>query len=67
MADDIAKAHRALELESIYSRDAWQVLKAINWILSQPRTIAEKLDALVKLTSLPPGPRIVRMKQLTGW
>ena len=67
MADDIAEAHRELALESIHSRDAWQLLKAINWILSQPRTIRERLDALAKLTSLPPGPRIIRMSQLTGW
>jgi hypothetical protein len=67
MADDIAKAHRALEIEAGTNPDAWKFLKMENWILSQPRSLAEKLEQIEKLASLPDGPRIVRMKQLTGW
>ncbi len=66
-ADAVAEAHRSLELESVHNHDALQVWRAVNWILRQPRTVREKLDALVKLTSLPAGPRIVRMRHLTGW
>ena len=67
MADGFAEAHRAIELESIHNAEARKFLKMQNWIFSQPRTLGEKLGALEKLTSLPPGPRIVRLKQLTGW
>ena len=67
IADDWAKALRATEIEAGTNPNAWKFLKMVNWILSQNRTLAEKLDAIEKLILLPPGPRIVRMKQLTGW
>jgi hypothetical protein len=44
-----------------------RLLAALEWILEQPRTVLEKLGAIEKLLDLPPGPRIVRMSQLTGW
>jgi hypothetical protein len=68
IADDWAKAFRALELEGVHNWHARRCALAMAWILRhQERTILERVDALEKLTSLPPGPRIVRMKQLTGW
>lgn len=67
-ADAVAEAHRGLELESVHNRDALQVWKAVNWILSQPRTVREKLDALCKLTALPRAHVLIpSMKRFLGW
>lgn len=65
-ADTFAEFFREVELS-----DNWhirQFAKALNWILVQPRTVREKIDAILKLLELPPGPRIVSMRLLlTGW
>jgi len=47
--------------------DSFCDCEAVVWILSQPRTLLEKLSAILKLLNLPPGPQIVHMRKLTGW
>jgi hypothetical protein len=61
-------AFRAVQDEGVTNKHARSFLKMVGWIVSQPRTLAERLDALGKLLALPrTGPRIVNLKQLTGW
>jgi hypothetical protein len=57
-ADDIA--------EWLDSQSDAEILTALSWIVSQPRGIVERLDAIYKLAHLP-GPIVVSMRELTGW
>ena len=66
-AEAFAQAFEALELEGVKNWHARRFMQAVTWILQQPRTVAEKLEAIEMLVALPRGPRIVSMPQLTGW
>jgi hypothetical protein len=67
LADGFERAFREIEAEGVTNRHARRFMLAVRWILSQPRTLLEKVEALGKLSDLPRGPVIVNMQQLTGW
>jgi hypothetical protein len=66
-ADDCAKEFREAEIESGHNLQQHKFLRMVAWIIQQPRTLDERIEAIHKLQNLPPGPRIVSMKLLTGW
>lgn len=66
-ADQWVKAFREVEILSVTDWRAVSLFKAIAWIVAQPRTVDEKLAAIVKLASLPPGPRIVSTRMVREW
>lgn len=68
-ADGTESAIRDIELEAVRNWHARRFLQALEWIVHpvRERTIVEKIEAIAKLTSLPPGPRIISMRLLTGW
>lgn len=67
-ADRFMKEFREVEAESICNWHALRFLKAVTWIVSQPRTLDEKLEALGKLLSLPKCHVLIpSMRRLTGW
>jgi hypothetical protein len=66
-ADQAEKEFRQAELETGRNWHQHRFMQAVSWILDQPRTLDEKIEALHRLQSLPPGPRIVSLRRLTGW
>jgi hypothetical protein len=68
-AEGTERAVRDIELEAVRNWHARRFLQALEWIVHpiRGRTIEEKIEAIAKLVSLPPGPRIISMRLLTGW
>jgi hypothetical protein len=68
MADEITDGLHALADNA--DERAIELSDSINWILRQPRSLREKLQAIVTLiqcdTTAPPG-TIVSMKKLLNW
>jgi hypothetical protein len=63
--DDVA---RLVVDECSEHPDAVEFLDALTWIFThRDRTIVERLDAVLKLTSLKKGKVTVNMHTLTGW
>jgi hypothetical protein len=67
VADGFERAFREFEAEGVTNRHARRFMTAVRWIVSQPRTLVQKLEAFGKLSVLPRGPVIVNMNKLTGW
>ena len=49
------------------NKHARRFMLAVRWIITQPRTLVEKIEALGKLSDLPKEPVVVSLPLLTGW
>jgi hypothetical protein len=59
----------ATETEAVSNVDARRFLAAISWILEQPRTPVEKLEAIEKLLAMPRGAHVLipSAQKFFGW
>jgi hypothetical protein len=67
LADTFAAGFEALQREGDENGHAIEAFDAFRWIVRQPRTIDEKLDALQKLTSLQGKVNIPCLRKFLGW
>ena len=68
IADDWATAFRELDHEAVHSKDIREFRKGVFWIMSQPRTIEEKIAAIEKFCALGPSLVVIgSMRFLCGW
>jgi hypothetical protein len=66
--DRVRAAFRALEIEAENNPHAAALMRAVLWIIAQPRTSVEKLTALRELSSLPRGfVHIPSLREFCGW
>ena len=68
-ADTFLAAFHADEAKAITDRNVRAVLKAVDWIIAQPRTIDEKMAALMRLREHQPGCHVLipSMRKFLGW
>jgi hypothetical protein len=66
VAEDFEATVEALYVEGDDNADAIAMLDAIKWILKQPRTVAEKLEVLHRLSALQGKVRI-NLPKFAGW
>jgi hypothetical protein len=68
LVEQLADAFRSLDREADDNPDALEMFDCLTWIISQPRTVNERLGAMCKLAELPKGPtRILSMREFCGW
>jgi hypothetical protein len=67
VAEACARAMHELDLEGDTNPHAAAVFAGIEWIINQPRTLAEKIEALAKLSAMKGQVRIPSMREFTGW
>jgi hypothetical protein len=70
MADQFVDAFRELDAKADRSVDVFEFQSGVEWIAEAPRSLDEKLDALVKLFALSKqhsGRVTVNMREMTGW
>ena len=59
-------AERAVELEGGTWRSR-RYLRAMKFVLNQPRTVEERLSAIEKILALPDGERMPPIAAVAGW
>ncbi len=66
-ATELEMALADMETEALDNRHAQQFLKALRWILAQPRSFREKIVAIDKLMSLRGEVKINSAREFFGW
>jgi hypothetical protein len=67
VADRVAEAIRAADLEGDGNVHAIEFHRGLEWIISQPRTLREKIDMIDRYVHLEGKVTIFSMKAWTGW
>jgi hypothetical protein len=67
VAEGMAQALSAIDIEGDGNAHAIVCMQAIEWIMAQPRTLDEKIEALHKLSSIRGKVSIPCMRAWAGW
>ena len=67
IADQIAAAHAAVDIEADGNPHALQLYEGLEWIIRhERRSVDEKLEQIFRLLDLR-GHNLIQMKAFTGW
>jgi hypothetical protein len=66
-ADDIEKALLALDLEADGNDHAAALFAAVEWVVTQPKPVRDKLDVLQRLFALSGFVHIHSIRAFAGW
>lgn len=66
VADAMAKALNAIDIEGDGVPDACAFMQAVEWILAEPRTVREKFELIDRLRNLN-GKVTINMREFSGW
>jgi hypothetical protein len=67
-ADQFEESFRLLHEEGNTVGDATELADALSWIMSEPRSLDERFEAMTKLMSLDEGKvRISNLRRFLGW
>jgi hypothetical protein len=66
VADAMATALRAVDIEGDGVPDACAFMQGVEWILAQPRTVREKFELIDHMRKLD-GKVTINMREFSGW
>jgi hypothetical protein len=66
-ADDIEKGLQALDLEADGNDHAAALFAAVEWVVTQPKPVRDKLDVLQRLFALSGFVHIPSIRAFAGW
>jgi hypothetical protein len=66
-ADDIEKALHAVDLEGDGNDHAAALFAAVGWVVTQPKSVRDKLDVLSRLFALSGFVHIPSIRAFAGW
>jgi hypothetical protein len=67
LADDLEKALQAVDLEADGNDHAAALFAAVEWVVTQPKPINDKLDVLSRLFALSGFVHIPSIRAFAGW
>jgi hypothetical protein len=66
-ADDMEKALHAIDLEADGNDHAAALFAAVEWVVTQPKPVRDKLDVLDRLFALSGFVHIPNIRAFAGW
>jgi hypothetical protein len=66
-ADQFEESWEFLNDEAHTNGDALELADALSWVMSEPRSLDERFEAMTKLMSLEGKVRISNLRRFLGW
>ncbi|WFU37750.1 hypothetical protein QA640_25145 [Bradyrhizobium sp. CB82] len=67
LADDVERALHATDLEADYNDHAAAFFAGVEWLVTQPRSLDEKIEAIAKLANQKGFVHIPNLREFAGW